>query len=52
MREIADHFRGRGVKVIVGGAPLTQAFAEEIGAAGFSEDASGAVKLADTLRAS
>jgi 5-methyltetrahydrofolate--homocysteine methyltransferase len=52
MREIADHFRGRGVKVIVGGAPLTQAFADEIGAAGFSEDASGAVKLADTLRAS
>ncbi|HQL87617.1 MAG: Methionine synthase [Lentisphaerae bacterium ADurb.Bin082] len=52
MREIVEHFRGRGIKVIVGGAPLTQAFADEIGADGFSEDASGAVKLVDTLRAS
>ena len=52
MREIVEHFRGRDIKVIVGGAPLTQAFADEIGADGFSEDASGAVKLVDTLRAS
>ncbi len=52
MREIVEHFRGRDIKVIVGGAPLTQAFADEIGADGFSEDASGAVKLVDTLCAS
>lgn len=52
MREIIEHFRGRGIKIIVGGAPITQAFADEIGADGFSEDASGVVKLADALRAS
>ena len=52
MREIIEHFRGRDIKVIVGGAPITQAFADEIGADGFSEDASGVVKLADALRAS
>jgi 5-methyltetrahydrofolate--homocysteine methyltransferase len=52
MREIIEHFRGRDIKVIVGGAPITQAFADDIGADGFSEDASGVVKLADALRAS
>ncbi|MFV1995244.1 MAG: corrinoid protein [Verrucomicrobiales bacterium] len=35
-----------GVKVFVGGAPITQRFAEEIGADGFSENAVGAVALA------
>ena len=34
------------VKVIVGGAPITEAFAKEIGADGFSEDASGAADAA------
>ncbi|MGC8990700.1 MAG: corrinoid protein [Verrucomicrobiia bacterium] len=34
------------VKVIVGGAPITQGFAEEIGADGFSESAAGAVAVA------
>ena len=37
------------VKVIVGGAPITQAFADEIGADGFSEDASGAADVAKTF---
>jgi len=37
------------VKVIVGGAPITQAFADEIGADGFSEDASGAADIAKTF---
>ena len=49
MREVVTHFKGTGVKVIVGGAPVTQAFANEIGADGYSEDASGAVKLVDEL---
>ena len=40
---------GRGVKVIIGGAPITQAYADEIGAFGYSEDANGAVKLADAI---
>lgn len=34
------------VRVIVGGAPVTQAFADEIGADGYSADAAGAVDLA------
>ena len=37
------------VKVIVGGAPITDAFAKEIGADGYSEDASGAVEIAKSL---
>lgn len=49
MREVVEHFKGTDVKVIVGGAPLTQAFADEIGADGFSEDANGAVRLVDKL---
>lgn len=34
------------VKVLIGGAPITQRYAEEIGADGFSENAPGAVTLA------
>ena len=34
------------VKVLVGGAPLTQRYADEIGADGFSDNAAGAVTLA------
>ena len=37
------------VKVIVGGAPITEAFANEIGADGYSEDASGAADIAKAL---
>jgi 5-methyltetrahydrofolate--homocysteine methyltransferase len=37
------------VKIIVGGAPVTQAFASEIGADGFASDAGSANKLAKTL---
>ncbi|HEY5555433.1 corrinoid protein [Acetobacterium sp.] len=40
------------VKTMVGGAPVTQEFANEIGADGFSEDAGEAVVLARTLIAS
>ena len=40
-----------GVKVIIGGAPVTQAYADEIGADGYSDDANGAVKLVDSLMA-
>jgi len=35
--------------VIVGGAPVTRAWAAEIGADGYSEDAVGAVALARSL---
>jgi 5-methyltetrahydrofolate--homocysteine methyltransferase len=42
--------RGR-VKVLVGGAPISQRYAEEIGADGFSESAVGAVALARKMTA-
>ncbi|MCH7509826.1 MAG: B12-binding domain-containing protein [Proteobacteria bacterium] len=45
MRPVADHFTGRDeVKVVVGGAVITQEFADEIGADGFGFDASDAVR--------
>jgi 5-methyltetrahydrofolate--homocysteine methyltransferase len=37
------------VKIIIGGAPVTQEYANQIGADGFSADASRAVSLAQTL---
>ena len=39
------------VKILIGGAPITQKFAEEIGADGYSENAAGAVTLARKLAA-
>jgi 5-methyltetrahydrofolate--homocysteine methyltransferase len=38
-----------GTKVIVGGAPLTQEFADKVGADGFAPDALRAIHLAKTL---
>lgn len=38
-----------GTKVLVGGAPVTQSWADEIGADGYSEDAVGAVAVAKRL---
>jgi len=37
------------IKVMVGGAPITQEFADEIGADGYSEDAASAASLAKSL---
>jgi 5-methyltetrahydrofolate--homocysteine methyltransferase len=37
------------VKVMIGGAPVTEAYAEQIGADGYSPDASSAVRLAKSL---
>jgi len=39
------------VKVLVGGAPVTQQFAQQIGADGYSENAPGAVALARQMMA-
>ena len=50
MKEITEHFKGK-TRVIIGGAPVTQNFADEIGADGYSDDANGAVKLVDSLLA-
>jgi len=50
MRATIEALRRAGlreqVKVMVGGAPVTQTFAEEIGADGFSNNANGALALA------
>lgn len=46
---LADAGLRPGVKVLVGGAPVTRAWADQIGADGFGEDAVGAVKVARSL---
>lgn len=50
---IIDAFKEAGirdrVKVMVGGAPVTQGWAETIGADGYAEDAIGAIALAKKL---
>ena len=38
-----------GLKIMIGGAPVTQAFADEVGADGYSEDAASAAELAKKL---
>ena len=40
---------GLEVKTMIGGAPVTQAFADEIGADGYAPDAASAVELAQSL---
>jgi len=40
------------VKILVGGAPVTQSYADEIGAHGYSDDAASAVDVANNLIAS
>jgi len=50
MKKTIDAIRETGtgdqVKIMVGGAPVTQAFADEIGADGYAADAGSAAKLA------
>jgi 5-methyltetrahydrofolate--homocysteine methyltransferase len=50
MKTTVDALKQAGVrdqvKILVGGAPITQRFADEIGADGFGESAAGAVNLA------
>jgi 5-methyltetrahydrofolate--homocysteine methyltransferase len=40
---------GVAVKVMIGGAPITQAYADRIGADGYAPDAASAVDLAKSL---
>ena len=37
-----------GVKILIGGAPVTNKFAQEIGADGYAENASAAVRLVNS----
>ncbi len=53
MKEVIDLFTGEGIrgqfKFIVGGAPVSQKFADEIGADGYGEDAQSGVELVKRL---
>jgi len=53
MKTVIEELKKAGVreqvKVMVGGAPVTQRFADEIGADGYSDNANGAVGLARRL---
>ena len=53
MKDVIDALESAGirdkVKVMVGGAPVTQNFADEIGADGYSDNANSAVALARRL---
>ncbi len=55
MKQTIDAFEEAGIrrqlKIMVGGAPVTQAFAEEIGADGWAQDAGAAVDTAKSLMA-
>jgi 5-methyltetrahydrofolate--homocysteine methyltransferase len=48
MKEVVERFKGRDdVKIIVGGAPVTQDYADEIGADGYGADANEAVRVVE-----
>lgn len=51
MKEVVDMAKIQGIKskIIIGGAVVTESFAEEIGADGYSADAREAVKLVNRL---
>ncbi|HOB20046.1 MAG TPA: cobalamin-dependent protein, partial [Candidatus Atribacteria bacterium] len=53
MKDTIEAFKAAGlrdsVKIMVGGAPVTQSFAEEIGADGYAPDAASASDLAKEL---
>lgn len=55
MRTTIEAFQAAGlrdrVKIMIGGAPITQRYADEIGADGYAETAAGAVPLAKKLAA-
>ncbi len=53
MKEVVEMFRAdakvKDVKIMIGGAPLTQEYTDEIGADGYAPDAASAVDLAANL---
>lgn len=52
MKETVAAIRDAGhsqIKILIGGAPITQSYADEIGADGFSKDAGSAVDIAKTI---
>lgn len=53
MKEVVDLVKEKGCdcKIVIGGAAITDSFAEEIGADGYSKDAADCVKLVERLLA-
>jgi 5-methyltetrahydrofolate--homocysteine methyltransferase len=55
MQQTVDALKAAGVrenvKVMIGGAPVTESYARQIGADGYAPDASRAVALAKSLKA-
>ena len=50
MKTVVDHFRHRSeIGVVVGGAPVSEGYAREIGADGYGSDANEAVRVMDGL---
>jgi len=51
MKEVVQLAKERGYagKIMIGGAAITQSFADEIGADGYSEDAADCVRLTERL---
>jgi len=48
MRDVISHFQGRNdVRFVVGGAPVTPRYAQEIGAHAYGEDANDAVRAVE-----
>jgi len=49
MKGVVEAAHADGLKVMIGGAPVTKSFADEIGADGYSADAASAAELAKIL---
>ena len=48
MRDVVQRLKDRPeIKVIIGGAPVTQQYADEIGAHGYADNAGEAVKVVE-----
>ena len=48
MKEVVSHFAGRDdVKIVIGGAPVTDDYAKQIGAHGYGQDANDAVRAVE-----
>jgi len=51
IQAISDAGLRERARIVIGGAPITQSYADEIGADGYAPDASGAVRLVRELLA-
>ena len=51
MKSLVEDLKPLGVRVIVGGAPVTQEYADQIGADGYAQDANMAVKTLEQVLA-